>query len=103
MTKPSVTPKPAKPYMRVSGGNPAGMEDFVPLNPWGRSMPRFVAPKRPELYQLIVRDAARGNKETRVGPKIGYEWAMMFCKTVEQMIASGAEKRWRDPIVLKMS
>src|SRR6185312_13147175 len=46
MAKP--TPKP---MMRVGKGYPAGFENFVPLNPWGRAMPKPEKPPRPPLYQ----------------------------------------------------
>jgi len=94
---------PAKPLMRVSGGTPAGFEDFVPLNPWGRAMPKIERKVRPALYQVVVRDRRDANKELRLGPKVYREFAEMFCKAIEQQIAAGAEKRWSDPIVLQAS
>ncbi len=95
---------PAKPLVRVSGGTPAGMPDFVPLNPWGRGFPKELLnkPPRPPLYQVIVRDAKNGNKELRVGPKAPRENAEMWCMAISRLIASGEEKQWFDPIVIEV-
>lgn len=92
-----------KPKLRVSGGTPAGFPDFVPLNPWGRPMPKPEREPRPALFQVVVRDKKRGNKETRVGPQVAKEIAEMFCATIVQQIKSGAERQWTDPIVLQMT
>jgi hypothetical protein len=92
---------PLRPSIRVEGGNPAGFPDFVPLNPWGRAMPKPAQPPRPPVSQVVVRDMRDGGKELRVGPKwCGVEGAAMLCQTIEQEIAAGREKRWRDPVVV---
>lgn len=93
--------KPPRALLRgLTGGHPAGWEDFVPLNPWGRPMPRSPR-KRPQLYQLFVRDRLHGNRETPVGPKMQDRGAVeMACLALSQSIHAGAEKRWMDPVVV---
>lgn len=95
-------PKPAIQIGRGSG-QPAGFEDFVPLNPWGRGFPKELLnkPPRPPLYQVFVRDAKIG-KEIPVGPKAPKENAEMWCLEIKRLVASGAEKQWFDPIVLEV-
>lgn len=94
-----------KPSITVGhgSGQPAGMPDFYPVNPWGRDMPKPERPPRPPLYQVVVLDKRRGNAETRVGPMCPHENAAMLCEAINQQIALGAEKQWTDPIVLKMT
>lgn len=100
---PSHELKPApKPLVRASGGTPAGFADFVPLNPWGRPMPKPVRPPRPMLYQVVVRDKARGNREVRVGPQWPRELAEMLCLTIANQIRLGAERRWSEPVIIAM-
>ena len=89
--------------LRVTGGNPAGYPDFVPLNPWGRGFPKPDRPPKPPLYQVVVLDKRNGNKETRIGPMMQFEFAEIFRHAVAEQVASGAEKQWTDPIVLKMT
>jgi hypothetical protein len=95
---------PAKPYLRVSGGTPNGFPDFVPLNPWGREFPKDLLARKPRakvLFQVIVRDRRDGNKELRVGPKWDQrEFAEMICHGIAGQVATGAERRWCDPIVV---
>ncbi len=94
----------AKSLMRISGGNPNGFPDFVPLNPWGRGFPKELLnrPPRPQLYQLIVRDKRDGNKELRVGPKMEKQYVELMHGALVREIVSGAETRWFDPIVVPM-
>jgi len=82
-------------------GNPASCPDFRPLNPWGRPMPKPVRPERPKLYQVHVRDK-RSGRTIAVCPKMQHEFVEMIRLTIAQAIASGAEKRWRDPISVLM-
>lgn len=105
MGAPELTPKPAKPLVRFSGGTPAGMPDFVPLNPWGRGFPKELLnrPPRPVLCQVIVRDRKNGNKELRVGPKMAKEFAEMLRFTIEQQVRNGAERQWFDPVVVPVT
>jgi hypothetical protein len=91
---------PLKSMLRVSGGNPAGFPDFVPLNPWGRAMPVPAARVKPPVSQVVVRDMRHGGRETRVGPKCAKQWAEMWCQAIRQAIANGSETRWRDPQVV---
>lgn len=91
---------PLKPSVRVSGGTPNGFPDFVPLNPWGRPMPKPAQPPRPPVSQVVVRDLRDGGKELRVGPKWPAECAAMLCQAIEREIAAGREKRWADPVVV---
>ncbi len=92
-----------RPALSITGGNPAGYPDFVPLNPWGRGFPKPERPPKPALYQVVVLDKRNGNKETRIGPMMQYEFVEMFRQAIAEGIASGAEKRWTDPIVLQMT
>lgn len=100
----ALKPAPVKALLNLARGtgNPVGFEDFVPLNPWGRAFPKDLLNRkpRPPLYQVIVRDKRDGNKELRVGPKWGKEFAEMFCMEINKLISSGMEKQWSDPVVI---
>lgn len=91
------------PSVRVSGGTPAGFPDFVPMNPWGRAMPKIAPRIKPPVHQVVVRDMAHGGVETRIGPKCDLECAEMLCMTIKQQIALGREKVWRDPVVITLT
>lgn len=108
MSQPLFPPPPGglKPLLRVSGGTPAGFPDFVPLNPWGRAMPKVAAREKPAVWQLVVRDLRDGGKELRVGPKTDAEskWVIeMLAETIRQQVALGREKRWRDPVLVNFT
>lgn len=83
-------------------GTLVGEPGFVPLNPWGRPMPKPVTQPRPVLYQVVVRDKERGNRELRVGPRMIREMASMLQIVIAEQISLGAEKRWSDPVVVAM-
>ncbi len=104
MDAPDLKPPPAKALLNIGRGSgaPAGYADFVPLNPWGRDFPKDLRERkpRPPLYQVVVRDRKKGNKELRVGPKWAKECAELLQLEIARMIASGAERQWSDPIVL---
>lgn len=85
-----------KSSVRVSGGNPNGIPDFKPLNPWGRPMPTPERAPRPPLYQVHVTDK-RDNREKPVGPRMQEEFAEMFRLTIQNQISLGAERRWIEP------
>ena len=96
----TIAPKPSI-NLGYGTGNPASTPDFRPLNPWGRPMPKPERPERPKLYQVHVRDKRNG-RTIAVGPKMAHEFTEMFRLSIAQGIASGAEKRWRDPISVLM-
>lgn len=92
--------QPLTPSVRVSGGTPAGFPDFVPMNPWGRAMPKPAARVRPPVSQVVVRDLRHGGRETRLGPKAATQWVEMWCQAIREQIALGRETRWADPQVI---
>lgn len=94
--------RPPKPLVRFSGGTPNGYPDFVPLNPWGRGFPKPPRPEKPDLYQVVVKDKAKGNVEVPVGPKWGHEFAEMVRLAIANEIKLGRERRWTDPVVVKI-
>ncbi len=87
-----------KPLARLGygTGNPASTPDFRPLNPWGRPMPKPERPERHKVYQVYVYDKSKG-KAVAVGPRMAHEFTEMFRLAIAQAIASGAERRWRNP------
>lgn len=93
-----------KPLVRIEygSGNPAGAPDWRPLNPWGQGFPKHLLNRkpRPQLYQLVVKDRRNGNKELRVGPKMGKDFVDILLVQLNALIASGAEKQWFDPAVV---
>ena len=91
-----------KPSVRISGGNPNGIPDFKPLNPWGRPMPEPERPPRPPLWQVHVSDRSRG-RVIPVGPRMGKEYAEMFRLAISNQIHLGAERRWANPHLVMMS
>ena len=93
--------KAPKASVRASGGTPAGFPDFVPLNPWGRAMPAPPRRERPDLYQVVVRDRQRGNKEVRVGPQMARDHCETIRAAIDTQICLGREKRWFDPVIVK--
>lgn len=98
-----IVPKPARPLARVSGGGPnmpRGEPEFVPLNPWGRGFPAPPRPAKPPLYQVVVRDKRDGNRELRVGPQMGAQYAELLRMAIERQIGLGAERRWSNPVVI---
>jgi hypothetical protein len=95
--------KAPKPLVRFSGGQPnmpRGEPEFVPLNPWGRGFPAPPRPEKPPLYQVVVRDKRDGNKELRVGPQMGHQYAELMRLAIEQQIGLGAERRWSNPTLI---
>ncbi len=83
---------------RITGGNPAGMPDFNPINKWDRM------PKRrpqPDISMWVVsveeRDTRRRIAVGLVGPRGG---ADMLCDAIRKQIELGNEKRWGDPQVI---
>jgi hypothetical protein len=77
-------------------GNPAGVPEFRPMNPWGRPMPAPERAPRPPLWQVHVKDA-HDRKEKAVGPRMQKEFAEMFCLAISNQIHLGAERRWSEP------
>lgn len=54
-------------------GNPVGLPDYKPLNPWGRRMPNRAQRRREALYQVFV--ALPDGTEQALGPKWSEEYA----------------------------
>ncbi|MGH6737587.1 MAG: hypothetical protein ACREDY_00885 [Bradyrhizobium sp.] len=54
------------------------------------------------MWQVVVRDR-RTRRETRVGPKMGKEYAEMFCQAIRGQISAGNEHRWSDPVAINMT
>lgn len=83
-----------------SGGNPAGMPDFKPLN---RSSPEqfrqlLARAVRPPLFQVWVDAAGRGT--IPVGPKCPQGVAESFASAIRAQIALGRERTWNNPAVV---
>ncbi len=101
-------PKPAKPLLNIAPGSgqpnqPASEPPFVPLNPWGRPMPKPIRQARPQLYQVVVKD--KDNRwglggEIPVGPRMLKEMCELLQAEIAEQIAAGAEKRWSNPVVV---
>lgn len=94
-----------KPLLRVGVGSgqpnmPASEPPFVPLNPWGRDLPRPVRAPRPVLYQIVVRDKRWGNRETPIFPRMEKEFAEMLRLKIVEQIGLGAETRWSSPVLV---
>lgn len=90
---------PLKPSLRISGGTPAGMPDFKPMNPWGR-MPKRPPKQDRTLWVCNVED--RDTKQRLniglIGPKAGAE---MLRDAVLKMNELG--KCWAaDPQVIRI-
>lgn len=101
---PPPPPGGLKPLLRVSGGSPAGFPDFVPLNPWGRGMPKVAPRDKPAVFQLVVRDLHNGGRELRVGPKCGVpDVPEALCIAIKEQIGLGRETRWADPQVINFT
>lgn len=82
---------------------PASEPLFVPMNPWGRAMPKPPRPERRQLYQVVIRDKGDGYREKRVGPACeGPEAANAFCLTIADQIALGRETTWESPRVVML-
>lgn len=75
---------------------------FVPLNPWGRGFPAPPRPERQPLCQVVVNDLRDGNKEKRIGPAMGREYAEMLCLTIGDQIKLGRERAWERPRVIAL-
>ena len=88
------------PTIRIGrgSGQPAGLPDFKPMNPWGQRMPAPVRPPRPTLYQIVVTRAGHG--EIRLGPKMERQFIDALFATIEGAIRSGAEKEISDPHIV---
>lgn len=98
--------KPPKPLVRFSGGQPnmpRGEPPFIPLNPWGRPMPKFPEPDKEPRCQVVVRDRKRGNAEVRIGPQMAHEFAEMLRLTIAEQIRLGREKQWSNPVVVTLT
>ncbi|TAL03705.1 MAG: hypothetical protein EPO08_03440 [Rhodospirillaceae bacterium] len=89
------------PSIRIGrgGGQPAGLPDFKPMNPWGRAMPAPARAPRPPLYQLVVTRAGRG--QTPIGPKMQRQYVDALFDVVDGAIRSGAEKEFSDPHIVR--
>jgi len=63
-----------KPSMHISGGNPAGMPDFRPINAWGR-MPKRKPRQDHSMWVCNVLDRTTGQRVNIgiVGPRDGAE------------------------------
>lgn len=88
---------PLIPTVRISGGNPAGMPDYKPLNPWGRAMPKPVRAPRAPLYQLIVR---RKGVQMPYSPKLHREFLEPLLEAINTAIRLGVEKEMTDPHIV---
>lgn len=75
------------------------MQDYRPLNPWGRAMPK--APALPEpACSLYVRSRKQG-KQVRVGPKMAYQYLEPLMMQINKAAALGAEQDWCDARIVK--
>ena len=85
---------------RITGGNPAGMPDFRPMNPHGRPMPK-AKPKlaQERLYQVVAERTSDGQL-VRLGPMIGKEVAEHCCEALSRNIIRGLEKDYANPTVV---
>lgn len=85
-------------------GDPAGFPNFKPLNPWGRPMPK--APPKPELpsHQLFVEQFNPwGVKEiVALGPKASEDFLLPLKGAIEEQIALGNEKHFRNPHIVRL-
>jgi hypothetical protein len=89
-----------KPSIRVEGGNPAGMPDFRPLNPWGQRMPKAPrpiesTPVSERLYQVYVKDERK--RLIPVFPKGPKELCEFFVYTINKANLEGKGNGWTDP------
>lgn len=89
-----------KPSVRVSGGTPAGFPDYKPLNPWGRPMPKYKPPEKPERYQIFVETKTRDL--LAIGPKAPEDFLRPLCRAIEEQIARGNEKDWSNPHIVRL-
>jgi hypothetical protein len=87
------------PSVRASGGTPAGMPDFRPLN---RSSPKEFSALlrrsvRPALFQVWV--DANGGGSIPIGPKCPEQAAGALADAIQVQIGLGRERTWRNPRV----
>lgn len=82
-------------------GDPVAFPGFRPLNPWGRPMPRPKVPPRPVVYQLFV-ETMPTRQLLAVGPSGPKHFLEPLCAAIEQHIAAGLEKDWRNPHLVRL-
>ena len=89
-----------KPSLHISGGNPAGVPNFKPINAWGRK------PKRPppvDRTMWCVSVENRGKKQRElVGLQGPWGGAQMLCDAIRKQIELGKERQWADPQVVRV-
>jgi hypothetical protein len=94
--------KGAKPFVRASGGTPAGMPDYKPINKLPaheqRALLRRALNPRPVLYQVWVEQIGKGL--TPVGPKWEKHRASNLAYAIETQIRLGKERVYSNPTVV---
>jgi len=84
----------------IGSGDPAGFPGYRPLNPWGRPMPKADRPPPPPRYQLFVE--LPDKRVIPVGPKASDDFLKPLCAAIEQGIALGTERVWRNPHIVRL-
>ena len=75
------------------------IENYRPLNPWGRAMPKPARAPRPDvLYQVRVR--TRRGAYIPVGPRTTKDAAESLLVAINGQLALGREKDWTDPHIV---
>ena len=91
-----------KPLLNIGygSGDPAGFPGYKPLNPWGRPMPKYAPKPKLERYQVFVELPDHGL--LGVGPKGPEDFLRPFCRSIEEQIALGKERHWRNPHIVRL-
>lgn len=83
---------------------------FVPMNPWGRAMPKVTPPggaraaMQEQLYQCFVTEKRNGGRRVliAVGPRICEDLCRNLCQSLGEKIARGEIRDWSEPHVMKV-
>lgn len=88
----------AKPALSITGGNPAGVPDYRPINLLSHDeIVESLLPPRETLYQVWV--DWRGRGQVAVGPRCSIQTASAFAEAIKTQIGLGRERTWREPSI----
>lgn len=79
----------------LTGGNPAGLPDFRPINKLPRAEVNEILARqvRPILYQVHVEERSTGN-DIPIGPKCPQSAAHALAEAINVQVLLGKEKTW---------
>lgn len=95
--------EPLRPTLNLGygSGDPVGIPNYRPMNPWGRGMPKPVRQPRPALWQIM---AMVDGKRTPLGPMMQKEFAeSLLTELNKASIATGGKVWWAEPELVCVS